>query len=113
MIECSAFLAAMKRKITADSAVLPGEEGRGFSQDLALFGERAHLAAQPAQLLTLIRGQALGLTLVDVEPARLVPERLPRAPQLLRQPRHRATARPQQTDCLTTKTTPDTAGWMA
>ena len=58
----------MNPKITAGSRCPAGEEGRGFSQDLALLGEDPVLAAQPPQLLALIRGQALGLALVDVEP---------------------------------------------
>jgi hypothetical protein len=52
LIECSALFAAMNRKITAGSHRL-GENGRGFSEDLPLFGERVDLAAQPAQLLAL------------------------------------------------------------
>jgi len=51
---------------------------RRCSQDLALFAERPDLAAHPAQLLALIRGQALGLALVDVDLARPVPKRLRR-----------------------------------
>ena len=54
LIECSAFFAAMNRKIIAGSRC-PWRRGRGFSEDLALLGERADLAPQPAQLLTLVR----------------------------------------------------------
>jgi hypothetical protein len=41
------------------------------------------LTAQAAQLVALVRGQAIGLALVDVELARPVAQRLRRAPKLL------------------------------
>jgi hypothetical protein len=66
LIECSALFAATNRRSPPGLAVL-GEEGRRFSEDLAFLGERAHLAAQPAQLLALVAGQALGLALSDVK----------------------------------------------
>jgi hypothetical protein len=61
---------------------------------------RPHLAAQPAQLLALVGGQALGLALIDIEPARPVAQRLRRASELLRVLRDRAAARPEQPDRL-------------
>lgn len=47
-------------------AVLGGEEGRGFSQDLLLHPEHAVLPRELDQLLPLGRGQALPVALVDV-----------------------------------------------
>src|SRR5436190_14213607 len=47
-------------------AVLGGEEGRGFSQDLLLHAQHSVFPAQTDELVTLGRGQARLVALVDV-----------------------------------------------
>ena len=45
--------------LDGDRAGLPGEPGRGFSQDVPLFPERLVLAAEPAHLLPLLGRQTV------------------------------------------------------
>jgi hypothetical protein len=66
-----------------DPVALFGEEGCGFVQDLPLLAQRAHLAAQLAQLLALTRRQRLTCTVVDVGVLHPVAERLVRDPEVL------------------------------
>ena len=54
-------------------AVLGGEEGRGFSQDLLLHAQHPVLPTELDQLVTLGGGQALLVTLVDGRPVRVLP----------------------------------------
>src|SRR5215211_2680852 len=95
-IECSAFFAAMNPNTLTVSDPRTRRMPRLF-QDLALLGHHPQ-AAQAAQLLTLVRGQAGGLAVVDVELARPVTQRLRRAAQLTRELRDRPPARAQQPD---------------
>jgi hypothetical protein len=91
----------MNRKITAGSR-FPGEEGRGFFQDLALLLEPAHVAAQPAQLLALLAGQAVtALTGIELGLPDPVPERLRRHAELGGEDRDRLLRRAHQRDRVT------------
>src|SRR5215216_661851 len=96
-IECSAFFAAMNENTLTVSDPRTRRRPRLF-QDLALLGHHPQLTAKAAQLLTLVRGQARSLAVVDVELARPVAQRLRRAAQLTRELRHRPPARAQQPD---------------
>src|SRR3990172_9049978 len=66
------------RRRQARRAGLPGEEDRGFSEDLPLFPQDAVLAAQAAQFLALGGGQAIAaaagveISLLDPVAQRLV-----------------------------------------
>jgi len=69
--------------------------------DLALLGERAHLAPQPAQLLTFVGGQALSAALIDVDLARPIAHRLRRLAELSRELRDRLAASLSSATALT------------
>jgi len=58
------------------------------------------LATQPAQLVSLIRAQALGVALIDVELTAPVAQRLRRNTELCGELRHRLAAGSQQPDGL-------------
>src|SRR5688572_30774953 len=100
LIECSARFAAMNRKILTGSR-FPWRRRPPLFQDLALLGNRPQLAPQPAQLLALIRAQALGLALVDVDLATPVAQRLRRDTELARELRDRLATALEQRDRLT------------
>src|SRR6266566_6811203 len=63
---------------------LPGEEGRGFFQDLPLHLQGSDPSSQLAQLGALVGGQALGLAGVDLSLALPVAQRLIGDPEILR-----------------------------
>src|SRR4029453_13804092 len=77
------------RILAGNRAGLPSKPGRGFFQDVPLFAEGLVLASEPADLLPLLRGQAIRAVaviaggLADPVPDRLR-ARLELAPQLLR-----------------------------
>src|SRR3954453_14577199 len=99
-IECSARFAAMNRKILTGSR-FPWRRRPPLFQDLALLGDRAQLATQPAQLLALIRAQPGSPALVDVDLTRPVAQRLRRDTQLVRELWDRLAAALEQRDRLT------------
>jgi hypothetical protein len=92
----------MNRKTLTGSRLLH-EEGRGFFQDLPLLTQRAHLAAQPAQLLTLFARQTRLLTRVDRRLLRPQSQRLRRDAEIVRDLPQRPTATAIQRDSLTPK----------
>ena len=67
----------------ADPVALFGEAGCGLFEDLPLLAQRAHLAAQLAQLLTLTRRQRLTQTVVDLGVPHPGAERVVRDPEVL------------------------------
>src|SRR5881392_626644 len=72
---------------------LPREESRCLLQDLPLLLEDPHLPAQPAQLLPLLRHQALTLAAIDLCLTRPAPQPLSRDPELARDLHDRLAAR--------------------
>jgi hypothetical protein len=89
----------MNRKITAGSRC-PWRRRPPLFQDLAFFDEDPVLAPQPAQLLALVRTQAGGAALVDVDLARPATQRLRRDAQLASEFGHRLAAALEQLDRL-------------
>src|SRR5215207_3706229 len=52
--------------VSPDLVLLPGEKGRGFSEDLFLLLENPILAAKPTELFSLLGGQSFPLSLIDL-----------------------------------------------
>ena len=52
--------------VSPDLVLLPGEKGRGFSEDLFLLLENPILAAKPTELFSLLGEQSFPLSLIDL-----------------------------------------------
>jgi hypothetical protein len=100
LTEYSALFAAMNPN-TVTGSRRPWRRRPPLFQDLALLGEDAVLAAQPAQLVALVAAQALTAALIDVDLTGPVSERLRRDPQLRGELRDRLTAALEQLNRLT------------